>query len=190
MSSFAASSTGSVPGKGNRRGTAVILLNYCGWRDTLSCVDSLLQDDCGFYRLIVCENGSPDDSLSQLAAGFAARHEALAVAGRRWGNAEHGDVKRLVRPEVLAGAMTDAMVTLIDNQANLGFAAGNNSGLQLALRDPEVAYFWLLNNDTEVLPSTLGELLTAAERRPDVGLWGATVLYHGRRSMVQALGGG
>jgi len=51
-------------------------------------------------------------------------------------------------------------VTLIRNQANLGFATGNNVGIRLAL-EKDFEAVMLLNNDTKVHPSLVKQLLAA-----------------------------
>ena len=44
----------------------IILLNYNGWRDTISCLESLLKQTTKDWRVVVADNGSQDDSLEQL----------------------------------------------------------------------------------------------------------------------------
>lgn len=168
----------------------VILLNYQGWRDTLACVDSLFASHTGFMQLIVCDNASPDGSLAQLESGLRERVTRYADTWQRWHRGAALQLDLSTQPLVDAGAGSRAGIVLIDNQANLGFARGNNVGLRLAMRHPDIRLFWLLNNDTEVRPDTIGQLRDAAARRPGVGLWGCTVLYHGAPDTVQALGGG
>ena len=48
---------------------AVVLVNYKGWADTIVCVNSIkkCKDD---PHIIVVDNGSPDDSVSQLKKAF------------------------------------------------------------------------------------------------------------------------
>jgi GT2 family glycosyltransferase len=57
-------------------------------------------------------------------------------------------------------------IQLIDNNTNLGFAAGNNEALKIARGD----YFVLLNNDTAPNPTWLENLVDVAERHPEAGL--------------------
>jgi GT2 family glycosyltransferase len=69
-------------------------------------------------------------------------------------------------------------VTVLANEANLGFAAGNNVGLEHALgRGAE--YVLLLNNDTVVDPRMLSELVAASQAHPEAGALGAKIYYHG-----------
>jgi len=75
------------------------------------------------------------------------------------------------------------------NGANLGFAAGNNVGVRLAMRDPDCQFVWLLNNDTTVAPDALARVVARAESDPTIGLCGSTLVYHHNQQMVQAFGG-
>lgn len=56
-------------------------------------------------------------------------------------------------------------IRLIKNKVNLGFAEGNNT----VLRKARNKYIVLLNNDTEVDPSWLRELVKVMEKNPGVG---------------------
>jgi hypothetical protein len=78
-------------------------------------------------------------------------------------------------------------VTLIETGANLGFAAGNNVGLRYAL---ERGYEWalLLNNDTEVAPDLLDQLLAICAD-PTIGVAGPTIYYHDRPDVIWSAGG-
>ncbi len=57
---------------------------------------------------------------------------------------------------------------------NLGFAAGNNQGLQLAL-DEGYDYALLMNNDAFAVPDMMDKLL--AETAPDIGLLSPKIYY-------------
>lgn len=171
-------------------GVGVVLLNYCGVADTLACLDTLLASDEPFVRLVICDNASPDGSLALLRAGLLARVDAMAMAAARHGMARAQHWAEGDRTAVNAQNVADAWVLLVDNQDNRGFAAGNNVGLRWLQSVPAVTHFWLLNNDTEVPAGTLGALRSAIKARPDVDLWGGTVLYHHDPDCVQALCGG
>lgn len=78
---------------------------------------------------------------------------------------------------------------LIETGENLGFAGGNNRGIQAAL-DRHAKYVWLLNNDTTVTPDTLKALVSAAEDDPRLGQIGSVLFYMNEPSRLQAWGGG
>lgn len=57
-------------------------------------------------------------------------------------------------------------VKLQKNQDNLGFSKGNNEAIKLCF---DSDYIVLLNNDTEVEPDWLAELIAVAEKDPTIG---------------------
>ena len=161
---------------------AAVVLNWNGWQDTLTCVHSLLQAQPAPGRIIVCDNGSSDGSLSRLedALRAAVGSAFVRTQSSRLDAASADDEGS----QALAGGLW-----LVDNAANLGYAAGNNVGVRLALRDPACRHVWILNNDTVVAPDALAQLLDRMAARPDIGLCGSTLVYEHDRQTVQAFGG-
>lgn len=78
--------------------------------------------------------------------------------------------------------------TLLENGANLGFALGNNRGIEWAL-DRGAEYVFLLNNDTVVDSACLGTLVEVAESDPAVGIVGAVNFYLSRPDVIWYSGG-
>lgn len=65
-------------------------------------------------------------------------------------------------------------VAFLQTGANLGYAEGNNVGIQHAiLEDPD--YIFVLNNDTLLASDLLGRLVQAAEQDPKVVMTGPTM---------------
>ncbi len=67
-------------------------------------------------------------------------------------------------------------VELIRNDANLGFAGGNNAGIARAL-ELGASHVLVLNNDVEVDPGFAAALLAEAERRGDAASLGSKILF-------------
>ena len=67
-------------------------------------------------------------------------------------------------------------ITLIRNERNLGFAVGNNVGIQHALQKGADAVL-LLNNDTTVDPEILNAFVSALDTHPDAGFLTAKIYY-------------
>jgi|GEM_PF-1865165 len=74
------------------------------------------------------------------------------------------------------GLAGKAGVVLSRHEANLGFAAGHNRNIARLFENDEPDFIWLLNNDCEVPAGTIEALLCCAGKRPEVGIWGATLL--------------
>jgi GT2 family glycosyltransferase len=66
-------------------------------------------------------------------------------------------------------------VDLIRTGANLGFAGGNNVGIERAL-ERGADWVLLLNNDATAEPGLVDALQRAAERRPDAGMLACTII--------------
>jgi len=74
-------------------------------------------------------------------------------------------------------------VNLVELPENIGFAAGNNRGLEVAAGEFIVA----LNNDTRVEPNFLAELLVAAQASPQAGMVAAKMLNYFEPGRIDAV---
>ena len=63
-------------------------------------------------------------------------------------------------------------VSLIENTANLGFARGNNIGIELSTGK----YIFLINPDVIVLDQCITRMLRFMEDKPDIGMLGPAIL--------------
>lgn len=144
----------------------------------MECLESLFCSEGAEFVAVVCDNGSADDSLAQLRSWAACRFTTT-----EWVNLTRAEVGNSVTLK------NGIHFVLIENSANLGFAAGNNVGIQLAMNHADCKYAWLLNNDTTVEPSALAHVVARMEEDSRIGICGSTLIYHGERDMVQALSG-
>jgi GT2 family glycosyltransferase len=76
-------------------------------------------------------------------------------------------------------------VHLVEADANLGFAGGNNLGL----RHARGTYAVLLNNDTAVRPGWLAALVGAADANPKAGAVTSKLVFMDRPTTIQNAGG-
>lgn len=79
-------------------------------------------------------------------------------------------------------------VKLIENKQNLGFAKGNNIGIRYALKDRNVKYIFVLNNDTKVEPNCLTELVKVAESDDRIGIVQPKVLRMDNPKIIDTTG--
>lgn len=176
---------------------AVILVNWNGWRDTIDAVRGCLALERGMARLtiVVCDNGSTDGSMeriSQWALGLEDRpvsrdwplHIDAALRPGALVQMTSADQSSVFMPPSIASAPP---LILIDTEANLGFAGGNNVGIRWALAQG-CSHVWLLNNDAVPEPSAL-RLLLAACPAEDPVLAGSMLLDLCAPPRVQALAG-
>lgn len=155
----------------------IVILNWNSWKDTIDCLNSLLMLDYSPYTILLCDNGSCDDSMLQFKE-WADQHE-IEYAEMDGTEAEYGGNNK-----------GEPKLIIINNGRNMGFAGGNNVGLRYALARNDFEYVWLLNNDTVVDPAALSSLLERMEVVPEAGICGSTIRYFHNPDRVQALGGG
>lgn len=79
-------------------------------------------------------------------------------------------------------------IHLIRNEINIGFAGGNNIGIQWAL-NRDTNHVLLLNNDTVVDPRFLKELVRAAESDQRIGIVGPKIYYYYWPNRIYSAGG-
>ncbi|MCK5877018.1 MAG: glycosyltransferase family 2 protein [Candidatus Marithrix sp.] len=154
---------------------AIIVLNWQDWQNTISCLNSLQQLSYTPITIIVCDNGSEDDSFEQIL-NWAQQHYFPSEIGI------------FSRPHFIINE-TNYSFVLIQTGANLGFAGGNNIGIRYALLTRRYKYLWLLNNDTIVAPKALTNLSEYSITNPNIALLGSTVIDYYQRDTIQCAGG-
>lgn len=73
--------------------------------------------------------------------------------------------------------------TVMETGDNLGFSGGVNYGIVKA-SEMKADYIWLLNNDTEVAPDCLSNLIKAMEENSDVAIAGSKILLASERNTI------
>jgi GT2 family glycosyltransferase len=72
----------------------------------------------------------------------------------------------------------------IQSEKNLGFAGGNNLGIQKA----SGKYILLLNNDTEITPECISSMVDEMEDNLEIGLISPLILYYEDKRRIQYAG--
>ena len=75
-------------------------------------------------------------------------------------------------------------ITLIKSSKNLGFAGGNNLGIEKSTGD----YLLFINNDTEVPAGFMEPLVAFFQTHPDAGVVSPKIRYHHTPEMIQYAG--
>lgn len=78
-------------------------------------------------------------------------------------------------------------IELIRSKQNLGFAGGNNLGIQHALSQG-AEWVLLLNNDTLVAPNFFEEMQRAIREQPDYLIMAPLIFYHAEPQRIWSLG--
>lgn len=134
--------------------TAIIILNYKNYQDTINCINSIVNSKNEDYFIVVVDNASNNNSLEEIE-----KQISKDIPVEYW----HG------QPGFNAG------VLLVENKRNAGYAAGNNVGLKVAYQ-LGAKYLMVLNNDTLFRDYSLGKLKSVLERDNDILCTGPLLL--------------
>lgn len=88
--------------------------------------------------------------------------------------------------ECLKDSLEDCII--IDSKENLGFAGGNNLGIEYALKN-SADYIMLLNNDTLVKSDFLTSMIDSSNGNKSIGLVGCKIMYHPEKDIIWYGGG-
>ncbi|MFA6896749.1 MAG: glycosyltransferase family 2 protein [Patescibacteria group bacterium] len=77
---------------------------------------------------------------------------------------------------------------VVETGKNLGFAGGNNVGIEYAIK-AGADYVFLINNDTTVHPDYLKELVDVAESDVKIGAVGSKIMYYSEPERIWFVGG-
>lgn len=157
----------------------VILLNWRNASDTIAAVESLLQTNSEHqFKILVCDNASGDGS-EDFFLNWANNHPSVSSDFLIKTTDDSARIATAFKKQVI----------WISTGSNLGFAGGNNVGVRLAQRYGDFQYFWFLNNDCLVEPTTMDALIARMEQDPTIGICGARLRYVEPADRLQAFGG-
>jgi GT2 family glycosyltransferase len=151
----------------------VVLLNWNGYDDTAATLGSLLDSTVRPEYVVVVDNGSHDDSAARLTAWesvYSVTSETRDIAARH-------------------SFSRDAWLRIILAGENLGFAGGNNVGIEHLAHDTDATHFLLLNNDALVAPEYFARLADALKAAPEAGILGCTIFHYPETTRVWFAGG-
>jgi hypothetical protein len=154
--------------------SAIIVLTWNSFEDTISCLQSVLTTSSTNAQVIVCDNASTDGSWQRFL-------DWANDSGRQYRTYNRSSSESGGKPD-------DPGLIFIQTGTNLGFAGGNNVGLRYALNRGH-QYFWLLSNDTMVNRHSLPALIERTQQDTRIGMCGSTLIYFHDQCKVQALGG-
>ena len=150
--------------------TYVIIVNYNGWEDTIACLESVFKLTYPNVRVVVVDNGSKNQSTGYLRAWAEGNLSSYSKAHREltFPSVSKPVSYSYLAAETLADTENDGSLplTIINSKKNGGFSYGNNLGIKYALRDKNLAYLWLLNNDTLVGPDVLTHYTNCYQATP------------------------
>jgi len=162
----------------------IIILNWNGTNDTIECLKSVRNNSYNNYQIVLVDNGSEYASLSELKSWCDLNFKQIAFYNKS--QAEKGGL--IPVEELLNQEESLNRLVFIENNENLGFAAGNNVALNYMLKFEE-AYAILLNNDTVIEIDSLLKLVTFLDQNPTYVAATPQIRYFDPNDLIWNCGG-
>lgn len=122
---------------------SIVILAWNNQKDLQACIESIRDTYKEYYQLIIIDNGSTDNTAAY-----------LQELDQIWDNKK-------------------ALLTIITNKDNLGYAAGNN----VALKHIQGEYTLWLNQDIVVQPSSIEELVSILDGHSEYSMVAPQLQY-------------
>lgn len=161
----------------NQKKICVIILYWNSFSDTKNCIDSLLMDSKASHRIILVNNGS-DNGSSELLHQWLEQQPGISINSIEY-SLEKGFQKMLSSEDI-----SQRVIESINIDRNLGFAGGNNVGIEYALDRFGPDYIVLANNDTIIESGVISELTKRMDIERTIGVAGPTIIWTTRISRL------
>jgi GT2 family glycosyltransferase len=133
--------------------TAIIILNYNNYFDTKNCIDSVMEHNTANIKIIVVDNGSYDECVSQTGLYLKDKFPTFQT---------YKSDDRIINH------LSDCSFIL--SKTNTGYAQGNNIGLKFAYQDSDIQYVMILNNDVLFIEDIIQPLTNHIDVNKDSGI--------------------
>lgn len=153
---------------------AIILVNWNGYNDTIECLDSLQKCTEKNFFVVVCDNGSTNDSIVHIMNYCNSKCIKCDCVQKT-------DNKPVI-------SLEGGQVILYNLGENNGFSRGNNLGIKFAsMFNPD--YYLLLNNDTIVEPDFLSLLVNFQKKNSQYKVLTPLIHYFYDKKLIWNGGG-
>lgn len=153
--------------------TAIIILNWNGWQDTIACLKSLYNITYEDFFVVIVDNGSTDDSCLKISQWFQENHITALLK-------KEGDI--------ITETIHKKDCIFLSLQKNYGFAKGNNLGIAL-VNTLHPSHYLCLNNDTEVTPDFLDKMFFFQKKYPQYQILTPQIRYVEPKDKIWNCGG-
>lgn len=153
--------------------TAVIILNWNGFKDTIACLSSLYNILYNDFFIVLVDNGSTNQSVEEIKKWLDQNEKSYRI------KEENDPLIETIKPKECV------FLTL---KENYGFAKGNNKGVEY-VQKLNPSFYLCLNNDTEVEPDFLTILHDFYKLNPEYKALTPLICYFDNKEKVWNAGG-
>lgn len=183
----------------NHLHTAIVLVNWNSWEDTIRCISACRKLEEFSGPIFIVDNCSTDNSF-ELIGNWLTNQFVIPD------EAPSPEIKQLEKPIIsdyfrFISGDEEFLTNIIDSQgcdpysiflvncmSNLGFGAGNNVGIRLAMRMQNVDLIWCLNTDAIPKKDCLKELEYNCLGMSKPILSGSVLLEYTSEQIIQTVG--
>jgi len=155
---------------------SIVILQFNNSHYTIALLNSLEKIKYKKFRIVIVDNHSTDSSVKHLKNHFKKNNHSFSYII----DDKNGKFKNIEKPF--------SKIFLVKSLKNGGYAYGCNLGLKLSL-SLQSDYYLILNNDVEVDPNFLNELIVFSKRNPEMGMISSKIFYYGTKDLVWFNGG-
>lgn len=153
--------------------TAIIILNYNGFTDTIECLRSLSAVEYKDFVIVLVDNGSTDNSVEKISDFLKTSDFSVVSVSQR---------------ENLPLNIAPNSCVFYTLKENFGFAKGNNLGIEL-VSSLKPTHYLCLNNDTVVQPNFLTVLHNFQRENPQCKVLTPQIRYFADKEKIWNCGG-
>ncbi|KHT61577.1 hypothetical protein RJ45_21935 [Photobacterium gaetbulicola] len=146
----------------------IVLLNYNGAEDTISCIESLASTGLKNLNIVIVDNKSTDNSVERIECYL--KSNSTIDNQKSYYNVDSN------------------RISLILSDCNGGYGYGNNLGIKYALSQ-KADYIVVLNNDVVVASDFISPLISESKLDARVGILSPKILFHPEVNKVWFAGG-
>lgn len=143
----------------------IILVNYNNSKYSIECIKSIEKSLFSNYQVLIIDNSTDNKYINEI--GLFLKDSNL-------------DFINYSEEEIHRTCIEDNNIkyVLIKQHDNKGFASANNIGIRYAIKKNDFDSVLLLNNDTEILPNTILEVLNVKNNTGDNNIYGCKIYYY------------
>lgn len=142
----------------------IVLLEYNNSKDTINCIDSILKFNTYPIKFFIVDNASPNKSNVIDITNYIKQ--------------KYNDKFQIIKYD--GKPSTYLEFNLILNNVNLGYANGNNAGLNHLYNDKDIEYVLILNPDIIFIEDIIGRLVFDYKNLKSVGIVSPLLYKNGK----------
>lgn len=135
--------------------TAILILNYNNYEDTINCIKSIEKYNTAKIKYFIVDNGSSRNGVVEELDSFFNDSFRDCYSKFEYENSQKSSFAR---------------VNFIVSKTNDGYAAGNNKGLEYIYEDNEINNVLIINNDVLFVEDILPTLIQYLNKLPNSGI--------------------